>query len=153
MQLSSELFEQIVTALSNAPAVADEGAPAAVGEQRRRGVPRVLAGEGARVRLIPLTDSLAPDAVDVTLHDVAPGGARFLYGSRIPLDQQFVLMLPGTDGPVAVLCGVAYWQPVAENCFAIGAKFNRVIRHGSAAGRRAPAVAATHDAVPVRRAV
>lgn len=152
MNLSSELFEQIVTALSNAPAAAGGEALPGASEQRRGG-PRVQAGEGARVRLIPLTDSLAPDAVDVTLHDVAPGGARFLYGSRIPLDQQFVLMLPGTDGPVAVLCGVAYWQPVAENCFAIGAKFDRVIRHGSNAGRRVPAAASTGDAVPVRRAV
>ena len=149
MNLPTELFEQIVAALapapeaeSAAPVAAAPVATAADGEQRRG--PRVTAGDASRVRLIPLTDSLAPAPIDVTLRDVAPGGARFLHGARIALDEQFVLMLPSAEGPVAVLCGVAYWQPVAENVFAIGAKFNRVIRQGSAAAAtpRVPAAAA-----------
>ena len=151
MNLPIELFEQIVAALAPAPA-AESAAPvaavaaapavtAADGEQRRGA--RVSAADASRVRLIPLTDSLAPAPIDVTLRDVAPGGARFLHGARIPLDEQFVLMLPSAEGPVAVLCGVAYWQPVAENVFAIGAKFNRVVRQGSAAAAapRLPAAA------------
>jgi hypothetical protein len=151
MNLSTELFEQVVASLSPAAEVgspATAAGPSVQGEQRRD--PRVTAGGGSRVRLIPLTDSLAPAPMDVTLRDVAPGGARFLHNSRIPLDEQFVLMLPAADGPVAVLCGVAYWQPVADNVFAIGAKFHRVIRQGNAAATVRPVPG---QGVMVRRAV
>ena len=51
----------------------------------------------------------------------------------VALDEQFVLLLPSEEGEVAVLCGVAYWQPLGENLFAVGAKFHRVLRQGSAA--------------------
>lgn len=149
MMLPSELFEQIATSLSRValPGSANDLADSAATEQRRRG-PRVAAGQGQRARLIPLTDAIAPGPVDVTLRDVAPGGARFLHAGRIPLDEQFVLVLPAADGPVSILCGVAYWQPVAENLFAIGARFTRVVHQGSAAQAR-PAF----SAAPVRRAV
>ena len=153
MNLTSELFEQIAASLSRGPAAGDTTAAGAIAATtvatEQRSGPRVSTGVRQRARLIPLTDAIAPGPVDVTLRDVAPGGARFLYAARIPLDEQFVLVLPSTDGPVAILCGVAYWQPVAEDLFAIGAKFTRVLRQGSSAthARPAPAHAAVRRAV------
>lgn len=150
MMLPIELFEQIVTSLSSAAhsqSAGDSTAAPVPAEQRRHG-PRVAAEQGQRARLIPLTDVIAPGPIDVTLRDVAPGGARFLLAGRIPLDEQFVLVLPAADGPISILCGVAYWQPVAENLFAIGARFTRVVHQGSATPARP-----TFGAAPVRRAV
>jgi hypothetical protein len=155
MILSAELFEQIAASLSRdaaAPGVAAaEPVPPSDGvttEQRRRG-PRVAAETGRRARLIPLTDAIASGPTDVALRDVAPGGARFLHATRIPLDEQFVLVLPGTDGPVSILCGVAYWQPVGDNLYAIGARFTRILHQGSPAAEARPGF----SAAPVRRAV
>ena len=147
MQLSDELFQQIVTSLGagEATTLPNVTLTPAEGEQRRGR--RFVAESGTRVRLIPLTDSFAPGALDVALRDVSPGGAGFLYPGRIPLDEQFVLVLPSPEGQVAVLCGVAYWQPVGKNLFAIGAKFTRVLRQGSAQS------AAALQTVPVRQAV
>jgi hypothetical protein len=54
----------------------------------------------------------------------------FLHGGRVNLDEQFVALLPhGAGGEaVAVLCRVAYYQPLAERVFAVGAEFVRVLR-------------------------
>ena len=151
MNLSDELFEQIVTTLAagdarTLPAVAGNvDVPRA---EQRRAARRFNADQGARVRLVPLTDALAPGPVDVPVQDVSPGGARFVFGGRVGLDEQFVLILPSQDGQVAVLCGVAYWQPVGKGLYAIGAKFDRVLRQGSAQ----PAQQGTAE-MPVRRAV
>jgi hypothetical protein len=144
--LSDELFEQIVTTLA-AGAETDLPSIAPPRDEQRK-ARRATLERGTTVRLIPLTDSMAPGAVDVTLRDLAPGGAGFLYPVRVGLDEQFVLLLPSEDGEVAVLCGVAYWQPLGPDCFAIGAKFNRVLRQGSAQ----PTPFKPVDA-PVRRAV
>jgi hypothetical protein len=129
MNLSTELFDQIVTSLSAGEATNLPGVTPPTREQRRG--PRFTATAATRIRLIPLTDAIAPGPFDVPLRDVSPGGVGFLHCNRISLDEQFVLLLPAEDGEVAVLCGVAYWQPLGENLFAIGAKFNRVLRQGS----------------------
>ena len=145
MNLSDELFDSIVTSLAAGASTTLPSVALPPTEQRKSR--RVTADPGTTVRLIPLTDALAPGAVDVTLRDVAPGGAGFLFPKRVTLDEQFVLLLPSEHGDVAILCGVAYWQPVAESVFAIGAKFNRVLRQGSAQ----PAAPSQQSAV--RRAV
>ena len=143
MNLNAEIFEQIVTSLgagevTTLPSIAfDE-------PRNQRRAMRVTAGPETVVRLIPLTDSVAPGPIEVSLRDVSPGGAGFVHPTSLPLDEQFVLVLPTQEGPIAILCGVAYWQPVGKNQFAIGAKFNRVLRHGSAQ----PVVP-----MPVRKAV
>jgi hypothetical protein len=131
MKLSTELFDQIVTSLSSGEATTLPGVTPPTREQRRG--PRFAPTAATRVRLIPLTDAVAPAPFDVPLRDVSPGGVGFLHCNRISLDEQFVLVLPSEAGEVAVLCGVAFWQPLGENLFAIGAKFNRVLRQGSAA--------------------
>ena len=144
MNLSNELFDQIVTSLAAGEATNLPGVTLPTREQRRG--PRVTPNARTRVRLIPLTDTIAPGPIDVPLRDVSPGGVGFLFNGRIGLDEQFVMLLPSEHGQVAILCGVAYWQPVAAGAFAIGAKFTRVLRQGS--GVPSPAAA-----VPTRRAV
>jgi hypothetical protein len=131
MNLSSHLFDQIVTSLSTGEATTLPGVTPPTREQRRG--PRFAPSGATRVRLIPLTDTIAPAPFDVPLRDDSPAGVGFLHCNRLGLDEQFVLLLPSEDGEVAILCGVAYWQPLGENLFAIGAKFNRVLRQGSAA--------------------
>ena len=152
MNLSTELFEQIATSLAAGEAtnLPDVASSVGAGTQEQRRGPRLLADAGMRVRLIPLTDSLAAGPLDVALRNVSPGGAGFTFNTRINLDEQFVLLLPSEQGEIAVLCAVAYWQPVAEGKFTIGAKFTRVLRQGNA--QPAPRTTQT-TALPVRRAV
>jgi hypothetical protein len=148
MTLSDELFEQIVTSLAAGEATTLPSVALYDSAERRRNLPRHVPGREARVTLIPLTDALAPGPLDLELRNVSPGGVKFIFPNRIGLDEQFVLMLPSQEGPVAVLCGVAYWQPVAPGEFAIGAKFTRVLRQGSRQTTHQP------DAeIPSRKAV
>ena len=131
MQLPCAWFEQIVKTL-DAPAA--PGAPAApaqppapTGGQRRR-EPRV--GVRAPVTLIPLTTDagLGATPVRVSVRDLSAGGIGFLHATRVGLDAQFVALLPHGQDSVAVLCQVAYYQPLGERVFSVGAKFVRVLR-------------------------
>ena len=117
MQLESALFEQIAAGLNG-------GAPQPANARRRE--PRVEVD--ARVTVIPLTDSLAAAPFQITLRDLSPGGIGFVHGERLALEEQFVALLPEGDGSVAVLCQVAYYQPVAERAWSFGARFLRVLR-------------------------
>jgi hypothetical protein len=118
MQLDSALFEHIAAGLDGGAArTADAG-----GREPRLDV-------DARVTLIPLSGSLAAAPFDVTLRDVSAGGIGFLHGTPLGLDEQFVVLLPGT---VAVLCQVAYYQPVADGACSVGASFLRVLRRPAA---------------------
>ena len=132
MQLAAPLFEQIVVALQAPSAAPTTPADRAVRERRRES--RV--GVQARVTLIPLTGdaTLAPGPVAVLLRDLSPGGIRFLHPDRVSLDEQFVVLLPHVCGndSVAVLCHVAYYQPLAARLFAVGARFVRVLRQPAA---------------------
>ena len=139
MQLDAALFEHIAASL-------DGGAPEPVGA-RRRG-PRV--DVRARVTVIPLTDSLATVPFDVTLRDLSPGGVGFLHTDRFGLDQQFVILLPDGRESVAVLCEVAYYQPVATDAYSIGARFVRVLRRPVA--EQPVALPLTQPSLPSRRA-
>ena len=139
MQLPCAWFEQIVTTLdapAPAPAAADDAPSAAlVGGQRRR-EPRV--GVRAPVTLIPLTTDagLGATPLRVSVRDLSAGGIGFLHATRVGLDAQFVALLPHGKDSVAVLCQVAYYQPLGERLFAVGAKFVRVLRQpaGETAG-------------------
>ena len=134
MNLSAELFDEVVTSLNAATATAQAAAPGyedAGGVGQRRQAPRV--GVRARVTLIPLTDRLASSAMSVPVRDLSPAGIGFLHAEKIDLDESFVVLLPqSAGGQIAMLCEVAYWQPLAPNLFAIGARFTRVLRHGAA---------------------
>jgi hypothetical protein len=153
MNLSTELFQQVMTSLAagdatNLPSITLKSDDP--GSEQRRG-PRFAADGGSRVRLIPLTDSFAPGPLDVNVRDISPGGVRFEHAGRIHLDEQFVLLLPTPDdGDLAILCGVAYWQPIASDSVAVGAKFNRILRQGSTQPAATPA---RERAKRMRRAV
>src|SRR4051812_26382002 len=127
MQLPCAWFEQIVATL-DAPAkpAADVAqcppasvANTAVGGQRRR-EPRV--GVRASVTLIPLTEDFGPGAnpLAVAVRDLSAGGIGFLHSSKVGLDAQFVALLPHGTESLAVLCQVAYYQPLGERLFAVG---------------------------------
>src|SRR2546428_556530 len=123
MQLPGAWFEQIVGAL-DAPA-AEGAAPsaAAAADRERRREPRV--GVRSKVILIPLIDGhgLGPKPVTVPLRDISAGGIGFFHSEKVGLDAQFVALLPHGIDSVAVLCQVAYYQPLGERLFAVGARF------------------------------
>ena len=133
MQLPCAWFEQIVETLdapgaASLPVAGGGDTPASLpGDQRRR-EPRV--GVRTRVTLIPLTDSdgLPSAPLAVPVRDLSAGGIGFLHTQKVGLDPQFVALLPQGRDSVAVLCQVAYYQPLAERLFAVGAKFVRVLR-------------------------
>jgi hypothetical protein len=128
-QLAAPLFEQIVSAL-DAPESLVQAAAAPQGADPRRRDRRVAVR--ARVTLIPLTAdaTLGPGPVEVPLRDLSAGGIGFLHTAKVQLDEHFVALLPDGSGgnPVAVLCQVAYYQPLGERVFAVGAEFRRVLR-------------------------
>ncbi|MDB5354753.1 MAG: hypothetical protein JWN24_1206 [Phycisphaerales bacterium] len=121
MDLSADQLAQIVFSLGAAPS-SEVGA-----DQRRR--PR--AELDARVDLIPLSDQSNPAAISVKVRDLSPSGIGFLHDRQMALDEQFALLLPRDgDTPAVVLCTVAFWQPLARDLFAIGARFTRILRDG-----------------------
>ena len=147
MMLSANLFEGVLSALG-----AEWAAVSPAGGDRRQ--PRVSAG--GRVVIVPCPEGVEAGhkpPLSVPVRDLSRGGVRFLMPRRLPLDTQFVLLLPraveapvvaksgGTPtpaAPLAVECTVIYWQPLARELFAIGGQFTRVL---SGAEFRAPAQA------------
>jgi len=123
MELTAEAFRQIVETFrpglsSNPP------------QEQRRG-PR--ARVDAQAMLLPFSDRFAPDTLNVAIRDVSAGGFGFLHHRPLPLGTQFGLLLPESSGrPLVILCTITYWQPVAQDLFAVGASFVRVLRQGNA---------------------
>ena len=116
MNVSLDLFHEIVTTLQ------PQGG-ALTGENRRE--PRVRLG-GA-IKLIPAPDALT-EPVEVQLRDLSASGIGFLYPEKMQLDGQVVALLPTRSGvPVAILCTIAYYEPLGENLFGIGAKFTAIV--------------------------
>lgn len=118
MELSAETFARITGfALAGAPQSSD---------QRRR--PR--AGLDARATVIPLSGT-HPATLSVDVRDLSAAGVGFLHSRKMDLDEQFALLLPRPDdSPAILLCHVSWWQPLARDVFAIGARFTRVLRDG-----------------------
>ena len=149
MMLSANLFEGVLAALGTHWAAVPPP-----GSDRR--APRVTAG--GRVVIVPCPEGVHAGhkpPLSVPMRDLSRGGVRFLMPRRLPLDTQFVLLLPreaeplaGKAGPaakkaaaaapLAVECTVIYWQPLERELFAIGGQFTRVL---SAAEFQAPAQA------------
>jgi hypothetical protein len=120
MQLTAEEFRSTVCAPEPASAPGD-----------KRRAPRTSLDVWAT--LMPFSDRFAGENIDVPVRDLSRGGFGFLHDRKLPLGEQFAMLLPADDGhPVVVLCTVAYWQPLAEGFFAIGARFCRVLRQGNA---------------------
>jgi hypothetical protein len=146
MQLSGALFEQITSSLSGEPSARADGSD---GAQRRR-EPRV--GVRAQVTVIPLTDSFAAAPFEVPVRDLSAGGIGFIHTSKIGLDEQFVVLLPEGRQSVAVLCQVAYYQPLADGVYGVGARFLRVLRQPAAADADAVLPLPTPEPAVIRRA-
>jgi hypothetical protein len=144
MMLSENLFDGVLTALG-----AEWSAVPPSGGGRRE--PRVSAG--GRVIIVPCpegVDAGQKPPLSVPMRDLSRGGVRFLMPRRLPLDTQFVLLLPKSPeappvkgpspagvtkkttpvAPLAVECTVIYWQPLARELFAIGGQFTRVLSSG-----------------------
>jgi hypothetical protein len=123
MDLSAEQFVEIVNALDGG------GNDESGSEQRRQ--PRL--GLRARATVIPLSEGSHPAAITIQVRDISAAGIGFLHDKKMSLDEQFALVLPRTgDTPSVVLCSVAFWQPLARELYAIGARFIRVLRDGGA---------------------
>jgi hypothetical protein len=96
-------------------------------EQRRAARTRTT----VRAALMPFSDRFALETIVAPIRDISRGGFGFLHERPISLGEQFALVLPEASGrPLVILCTVAYWQPLAEDLFAIGARFCRVLRAG-----------------------
>jgi hypothetical protein len=128
MQLDGALFEQLAAAMEAGVAAPAEGTAAASKDEPRRREPRVSVSARARATVIPLSDTLAAAPFEVSVQDLSAGGIGFLHTDRIRLDEQFVVLLPGGGDSVAVLCQVAYYQPLPNRLYAVGAEFVRVLR-------------------------
>ena len=116
MQLTAEDFRSAVSA---------NGSPASPEDKRR--APRIPSELWAT--LMPFSDRFSTENIEVPLRDLSRGGFGFLHDRRLPLGEQFALLLPESDGhPVVILCTIAYWQPLEDGFFAIGARFCRVLR-------------------------
>src|SRR6476661_735489 len=116
MQLTAEEFRSTVSS---------PDAVAAPGDKRR--APRTTMEVWAT--LMPFSDRFSTENIEVPLRDLSRGGFGFLHDRRLPLGEQFALLLPESDGhPVVILCTIAYWQPLEDGFFAIGARFCRVLR-------------------------
>ena len=151
MILSANTFDGVLRALGADPASLSE-------PDGQRRAPRVSLG--GRVVIVPCPEGVggahaAPQSVP--MRDLSRGGVRLLMPRRLPLDTQFVLILPrspeapvkaagdamaarnqstSAPAPLAVECTVIYWQPLARELFAIGGQFTRVL---SAAEFQVPA--------------
>lgn len=115
IQLSAELYTQIVRDL-----VSD--GLGEFGRQQRR-EPRV--GVRARAYILPSVSSTLP--VPVRVRDISVGGMGLLLPRDMGPDRLFLLLLPKAGGqpPVRLACTIAHCQSIAEDLFAVGARFAR----------------------------
>jgi hypothetical protein len=120
-ELTAETFRRTV----EVPPVAQNTA----GPHEQRRTPRTRAS--LQAALMPFSDRFALETIVAPIRDISRGGFGFLHERPVPLGEQFALVLPEQAGtPLVILCTVAYWQPLARDLFAIGARFCRVLRAG-----------------------
>ena len=115
MQLSAELYSQIIKDL-----VSD--GLGEFGRQQRR-EPRV--GVRAKAYILPSLSAATP--IPVRVRDVSVGGMGLLLPREIGPDRLFLLLLPKAGGhpPLRLACTVAHCSAIADDLFAVGARFAR----------------------------
>ena len=115
MQLSAELYSQIIKDLTS------DGLGEFGRQQRRE--PRV--GVRAKAYILPSLSATTP--IPVRVRDVSVGGMGLLLPREIGADRLFLLLLPKVGGhpPLRLACTVAHCSPIAEDLYAIGARFAR----------------------------
>lgn len=120
LDLTAEAFRRII---------AQPADPAGAERRDQRRTPRTRTS--MRAALMPFSDGFALETIVSPIRDISRGGFGFLHERQIPLGEQFALVLPEESGPpLVILCTVTYWQPLAKDLFAIGARFSRVLRAG-----------------------
>ena len=120
MQLTADDFRSVISVPETPSSPAD-----------KRRAPRSSTDLWAT--LMPFSERFATENIEVPLRDLSRGGFGFLHDRRLPLGEQFALLLPeGSGHPIVILCTVAYWQPLQDGFFAIGARFCRVLRQQNA---------------------
>lgn len=130
MDLSSELFEQIVTATA---ATIPDPALSATADRR---APR--ARTTATVAVCGWDDPMS--VLSLRVRDFSAGGIGLLYRQRFALDEELVVRLPVAGGDsITVLGRVVYWEPLAPDLFAIGVHFDRQVSEAELADRAAEA--------------
>lgn len=124
MQLTASLLRQLM----DLPAETSQAESTA--DKRRS--PRVKMDLHAV--LLPFSERISDQNLEVSIRDISRGGISFLHSCRLPLGEQFGLVLPdeGDAQPVVILCTIAYWQPLTSGEFTIGARFCRVLRSNGA---------------------
>lgn len=89
----------------------------------------------AQLELTPWEDPAS--AHSVRIHDLSLGGIGIFHNTRLSLDEQFAIRLAASNEQSSLwLCDVIYWEPLAEDLYAIGAKFNRSISESQLSARR-----------------
>lgn len=128
MNLPADIFEHMLASI----AVLGEAKP----RQDERRAPRTKLS--TQLQMTPWEDPEAAHSVRV--HDLSMGGIGIFHSTRLRLDEQFVVRLPGGEaGSSLWMCDVIYWEPLAEDMFAIGAKFNRPISEAELSQHKADA--------------
>ena len=115
MQRSAELYSQIIKDL-----VSD--GLGEFGRQQRR-EPRV--GVRAKAYILPSLSAVTP--IPVRVRDVSVGGMGLLLPRELSADRLFLLLLPKGGGhpPLRLACTVAHCSAIAEDLYAVGARFAR----------------------------
>lgn len=117
MNLTDEQFLEMISGIT------------VVGEDERLGPADRRSPRFKLSTQVPVFPWEAPaDALSVRVRDISPGGIGILHSRRMALDAQFALrLLRGESDSTLLLYTVLYWEPLAENFFAIGAQLERVI--------------------------
>jgi hypothetical protein len=137
MDLSPELFEQIVTAT---------GATVADAKTADRRSPRAR----TQVSLAVCGWDDPMSVLSLKVRDLSAGGVGLLHRERMKLDEQLVVRLPCDGGEsVTVLGRVVYWEPLAPDLYAIGVHFDRIVSEEELALRANDGAATTAEAAGV----
>ena len=126
MQLSAEIFEQIVASLREQDEAADS-------EKRRK--PRVGL-KAARVNIVPLNSEGQPESpVSVHVRDISSEGICISDHEAMRKGKRFIVRLPrtGVSEPVMLICTVKHCRMISDDKFDIGAEFETICKSTHAA--------------------
>jgi hypothetical protein len=126
MELTAELLRRVIETPSNP----EPSASWTEREQRRTPRTRLT----MHAALMPFSERFSLQTVVAPIRDLSRGGFGFLHDREIPLGEQFAMIVPedASGRPIVLLCTVAYYQPLAKGLVAIGARFCKVLRQGTA---------------------
>jgi hypothetical protein len=124
MSLPAELFNEITESITIVGQ--EEGQPGDRRSQRYQ--------LRTHVTLLPWNNPA--DAVSVRIRDLSTDGLGVLHSQRMSLDDQFVICFPLGEENVLALYTIVYWEPLAENLYAIGAQFQQLLEQSDVEARQ-----------------